>query len=257
MLGTPTAATMRLDGGHPALELVNTIYAVLGGPVDFDVLTTPDDLVTLARRVGVAGEGAVPSDGALRAARALRDALDPLLRAHLVARDAGAARRDAAVRGERAAAPGGGAEGGERAAAPGDGPAARGARAAAPGEAAAVPLPARVATASGESDVAPALAAFEAAVRAAQDAARLSPGYAWTWDGADPLAPVHRLAYAAAQLLTGPDLALLHCCDACCWLYLNRSGKRRKWCSMADCGTEAKKRRYVERRRQRRRGAAK
>src|SRR4051812_10852308 len=223
MLGTPTAATMRLDGGHPALELVNTIYAVLGGPVDFDVLTTPDDLVTFARRVGAAGEGAVPSDAALRAARALRDALDPLLRAHLVARDADAARRDAAVRGERAAA---------------------------------VPLPARVATASGEADVAPALAAFEAAVRAAQDAARLSPGYAWTWDGADPLAPVHRLTYAAAQLLTGPDLALLHCCDACCWLYLNRSGKRRKWCSMADCGTEAKKKRYVERRRERRRAAA-
>src|SRR3954447_2229725 len=127
MLETPTAATMRLDGGHPALELVNTIYAVLGGPVDFDVLTTPDDLVTFARRVGAAGEGAVPSDAALRAARALRDALDPLLRAPLVARDADAARRDAAVRGERAAA---------------------------------VPLPARVATASGEADVAPALAAF-------------------------------------------------------------------------------------------------
>src|SRR3954451_5547140 len=74
MLETPTAATMRLDGGHPALELVNTIYAVLGGPVDFDVLTTPDDLVTFARRVGAAGEGAVPSDGALRAARGGRPA---------------------------------------------------------------------------------------------------------------------------------------------------------------------------------------
>ena len=97
----------------------------------------------------------------------------------------------------------------------------------------------------------PPLAAFEAAVLAAQGAARLSPGYAWTWDDADPLAPVHRLAHAAAQLLTGPDLALLHCCDACCWLFLDRAGKGRKWCSMADCGTEAKKRRYVERRERR------
>src|SRR3954451_11600286 len=111
MLGTPTAATMRLDGGHPALELVNTIYAVLGGPVDFDVLATPDDLVTFARRVGVAGDAAASSPAALNAARALRDALDPLLRAHLVARGPDAARRDAAVRGERAAAPGDGAAG--------------------------------------------------------------------------------------------------------------------------------------------------
>ena len=44
----------------------------------------------------------------------------------------------------------------------------------------------------------------------------------------------------------------LCCCDACCWLYLDRTRKGRKWCSMADCGTEAKKRRYIERRRERR-----
>ena len=47
---------MRLDGGHPALELVNTIYAQVGGPVEHDVLGTPGDLLTFARRVGVAGE---------------------------------------------------------------------------------------------------------------------------------------------------------------------------------------------------------
>jgi predicted RNA-binding Zn ribbon-like protein len=199
MVETPTAATMRLDGGHPAIELVNTIYAQLGGPVDYDVLTTPEDLVTFTRRVGLGGEQTRADDVALDAARGLRDALDPLLRAHLSGESG------------------------------------------------------RVKTATGEADVAPAVAAFEAAVRAAQDAARLSPGYAWTWDDADPLAPVHRLAHAAAQLLTGPDLALLRCCDACCWLFLNRSGKARKWCSMADCGTEAKKRRYVERRRRRNR----
>jgi predicted RNA-binding Zn ribbon-like protein len=203
MVETPTATTMRLDGGHPALELVNTVYAQLGGPVEFDVLATPDDLVTFARRVGVAGTWSAGTREAFAATIALRDALDPLLRAHLDGVGSG-----------------------------------------------------RVKTASGEADVAPALATFEAAVRAAQDAAHLSPGYAWTWDDADPLAPVHRLADAAAQLLTGPDLALLHCCDACCWLFLNRTGKRRKWCSMADCGTQAKKRRYVERRRQRRAAGA-
>src|SRR4051812_38416181 len=69
MVETPTAATMRFDGGHPALELVNTIYAVVGGPVDHDVLEAPDDLVTFAGRLGIA---ALPDASALAAARALR-----------------------------------------------------------------------------------------------------------------------------------------------------------------------------------------
>src|SRR4051812_19632166 len=51
----PTAANMRLDGGHPALDLVNTIYAQVGGPVEHGVLAGPEDLLTFARRVGVAG----------------------------------------------------------------------------------------------------------------------------------------------------------------------------------------------------------
>src|SRR3954453_17120581 len=104
MLETPTAATMRLDGGHPALELVNTIYAVLGGPVEFDVLATPEDLVTFAARGGVAGGTTVASSRALDAAHALRESLDPLLRAHVVDRgDADAARRDEGARREAAA----------------------------------------------------------------------------------------------------------------------------------------------------------
>jgi predicted RNA-binding Zn ribbon-like protein len=188
MVETPTAATMRLDGGHPALDLVNTIYGQVGGPVEHDVLAMPEDLVTFARRVGMAQDGAPASTDALRAAVALRDALDALLRAQL--------------------------------------------------EGSAPPAPRAV---------------VEAAARAAQDAARLVPGYAWAWDGTDPFAPVHRLTHAAVQLLTGEDLALLHCCAACCWLFLDRSrGAGRRWCSMADCGTEAKKRRYVQRRRERR-----
>jgi predicted RNA-binding Zn ribbon-like protein len=211
MVETPTAATMRLDGGHPALDLVNTIYGQVGGPVEHDVLATPDDLVTFARRVGVADDGAPSSAEALRAAVALRDALDPLLRARLDP--------------SRTQGTGTGIRLGSIA----------------------------VKTATGEADLAVAGRAFEAAARAAQDAARLVPGYAWAWDHADPLAPVYRLTHAAAGLLTGEDLGRLHCCAACCWLFLDRSrGTGRRWCSMADCGTEAKKRRYVQRRRERR-----
>jgi predicted RNA-binding Zn ribbon-like protein len=189
----PTAASMRLDGGHPALELVNTVYGQEGGPVEYDVLATPEDLVTFARRLGLAGEATPASPRALRAALALREALDAVLRTRLAGDDPPARERS------------------------------------------------RV----------------EAAARAALGAGRLAPhgqALAWTWPDGDPLTPVHRLARAAVELLTSADdLAVLHRCAGCCWLFLDRSrGAGRRWCSMADCGTEAKKRRYVQRRRERR-----
>jgi predicted RNA-binding Zn ribbon-like protein len=182
MVETPSAAAMRLDGGHPALDLVNTIYGQVGGPVEHDVLTSPVDLVTFARRVGMAGEETPASEEAWRAAVALRDALDPVLR-----------------------------------------------------------------TGAPTEPVA-------AAARAALAAGSLAVGAGWRWADEDPMAPVHRLAHAAAALLADPaELALLHTCAGCCWLFLDRSRNRaRRWCSMEDCGTEAKKRRYVARRRERR-----
>jgi predicted RNA-binding Zn ribbon-like protein len=185
---------MRLDGGHPALDFVNTIYGQPDGPVEVDVLASPRDLVTFARRVGLAGASTRASRAALADAHSLREAVYSLLRAHLA----------------------------------GDPP----------------PPAAR--------------AAFEAAARAAVDAATLSVhggALAWQWRAADAHAPVHRLAQVALELITSEaDLARLRECAACRWLFLDRSrGAGRRWCSMADCGTEAKKRRYVERRRERRR----
>ena len=113
---------------------------------------------------------------------------------------------------------------------------------------------------AGEEPPAGALAALEDAARAALAAARLAPVddvLAWRWDVRDAYAPVHRLAHAAVGLLGDEaELARLHQCAACCWLFLDHSrGAGRRWCSMADCGTEAKKRRYVERRREQRRRA--
>jgi predicted RNA-binding Zn ribbon-like protein len=188
----PTAATMRLDGGHPALDLVNTVYGQVGGPIEHDVLRGPADLVVLAGRMGLAEDSVEGSASALRAARELRSALDALLRAQL----AGTAGPPAAV--DRLA---------ER-------------------------------------------------VRAGYAAARLATtpgGWEWTWSPDDPHTPVHRLSLAAVELLTDPsELARLRCCAGCCWLYLDHSrGAGRRWCSMADCGTNAKKRRYVQRRRER------
>ncbi|MBE2320608.1 ABATE domain-containing protein [Solirubrobacter sp. CPCC 204708] len=169
----PTAANMRLDGGHPALDLVNTIYGQVGQPPEHDVLQTPEDLRTFAARVGVGHEA---DAAAVKAARDLRAACE-------------AAFRDA------------------------------------------------------DAD------ALAVHARAAYAAGRLEPG-GWTWPDEDPLSIVHRLAHAATQLISSEDLDRLRGCNDCCWLYLDRSKNRsRKWCSMADCGTNAKKRRYVEKRR--------
>jgi len=187
---------MRLDGGHPALDLVNTVYGQVGGPVEADVLATPRDLVTFARRVGAAGRETPAGPAALQSALALREALDAVLRACL----------------------------------------------------------------DGEEPPARARRAVEDAAGAAVRAGRLrrtGGALAWTWPARDAMSPVHRLAHAALALLTSDaDMADLRCCAACCWLFLDRSrGSGRRWCSMADCGTEAKKRRYVQRRRERRAAA--
>jgi len=211
---------MRLDGGHPALELVNTIYGQVGGPVEHDVLSTPEDLVTLGRRLGLAGPGTPADAAALAGARALRDALDPVLRALLDGSPVPAGPRVAVEAAARAAVAAGELGPARAAVAAGDAASARGTVAA--GDAAPAPGPA--------------------------------PGLAWTWSDKDPHAPVHRLALAAVELLGDAGaLDRLRCCADCCWLFLDRSrGRTRRWCSMADCGTEAKKRRYVEKRRERR-----
>jgi predicted RNA-binding Zn ribbon-like protein len=98
---------MRLDGGHPALDLVNTVYGQPDGPVEADVLVSPADLVSFAGRVGVAGASTRASAAALTDARALRDAVYSLLRAHLADDPPPAAARavlEAAVRDALAAA---------------------------------------------------------------------------------------------------------------------------------------------------------
>jgi predicted RNA-binding Zn ribbon-like protein len=51
------------------------------------------------------------------------------------------------------------------------------------------------------------------------------------------------------ELLTSGDHSLIKQCDDqdCGWLFLDRSqAKRRKWCSMADCGNRAKARRHYQ-----------
>ena len=63
-----------------------------------------------------------------------------------------------------------------------------------------------------------------------------------------------RLAHAAVDLLRTVDLGHVRVCPVaeggCGWLFLDRSRNgSRRWCAMADCGTQAKSRRLTARRR--------
>ena len=73
----------------------------------------------------------------------------------------------------------------------------------------------------------------------------------WTWpppsELGDPLLPI---AHAAVDLLTTGPLGHLKVCGNCRWLFLDQSRNHsRRWCSMDECGTQMKQRRFVERRR--------
>lgn len=86
---------------------------------------------------------------------------------------------------------------------------------------------------------------------------RLRPGggggYELAWcDGRSFDAPLGPVVKSAAELLTGDKLARVRECDAsawnaCGWLFVDESHRRiRRWCSMSDCGNEAKgRRRYA------------
>jgi predicted RNA-binding Zn ribbon-like protein len=84
--------------------------------------------------------------------------------------------------------------------------------------------------------------------------ARLAPddtAMRWTWPAPDQLDdPLRPITHAAVELLTGGQLEHLKICGNCRWLFLDQSRNHsRRWCSMNECGTQMKQRRFVERRR--------
>lgn len=99
------------------------------------------------------------------------------------------------------------------------------------------------------------LDAVQRAYVAAMDAARIrraGGGLDWTWAGRDELdRPLWPLARSAVELLVSGQLDRVKRCPAPCgWLFLDvtRNGSRR-WCSMSECGNQAKSRRLSARRR--------
>ena len=88
-------------------------------------------------------------------------------------------------------------------------------------------------------------------VRRASAGLRLVPGPEprWRVDTPDEMElPLHRIAWAAGDLLTSGRLDRVKACPGpnCGWVFLDTSGRRR-WCSMASCGNRAKVRAYSER----------
>lgn len=75
----------------------------------------------------------------------------------------------------------------------------------------------------------------------------------WEWAGGGELGEVEfvlwRVAQSAVDLLTEGDLRRVKTCG-CGWLFYDtsRNGSRR-WCSMEGCGSQAKMRRFTEKRR--------
>jgi predicted RNA-binding Zn ribbon-like protein len=96
----------------------------------------------------------------------------------------------------------------------------------------------------------------EALRRAESDAlsrARLAPGergFTWEWpDGGDLDGVLWPVVHAATELLTSGPLDRVKACAGCRWLFVDESRNRsRRWCTMEECGTHEKVRRYLERR---------
>ncbi|WLS47343.1 ABATE domain-containing protein [Micromonospora profundi] len=77
--------------------------------------------------------------------------------------------------------------------------------------------------------------------------------FAWVWRDDQTLArPLRPVVHAAVQLLTTGALDRIKGCGGCRFLFHDESKNRsRRWCSMDDCGTAEKMRRYVAARRRR------
>jgi len=188
-------------GGNVALDFANTQSGPPGGEPDVESLTSYEDLVAWALRVGVVSPP---------------DARDLVRRARRHRRDADAAFEQATALRDRVFT--------------------IFMSIAADGE------PSADALARLRDDEAEALSLANLAAKA--------EGFAWTWSRPGDLDGIRwPIVHAATTLLTEGPLERIKACGGCRYLFLDetKNGSRR-WCSMAECGTRAKMRRFVARR---------
>ena len=78
---------------------------------------------------------------------------------------------------------------------------------------------------------------------------RIDDAYEWRWADDDLARPLWSVIHEAMRLLTDGPLDRVKGCANCRFHFLDLSKNRsRRWCSMDDCGTEDKMRKYVARR---------
>jgi predicted RNA-binding Zn ribbon-like protein len=211
---TTPAIELELVGGHPVLDLVNTVEGPSDGPPETDSLRDYGELAAWAAYAGVlddstagrlaaaAREDPERAGAVLECVRQLRTVADDVFRAVATDREpAEAALAEVAAFGAEAASR------------------------------------ARLVAAAGSG---------------ARGPARIVPaaaGFALAWDGDDLERVLWPLATATVDLLRGGPLDRVKTCSACCWLFIDTSRNRsRRWCTMNICGAQAKMRRYRARR---------
>ena len=108
------------------------------------------------------------------------------------------------------------------------------------------------AIASGRTPPATAIARLrddEADALAHAELVRADDAYAWRWADDDLARPLWPVIHDAQRLLTDGPLDRVKGCATCRFHFLDLSKNRsRRWCSMEDCGTADKMRKYVARR---------
>jgi predicted RNA-binding Zn ribbon-like protein len=116
------------------------------------------------------------------------------------------------------------------------------------------------ARATGRGTDAAQLAVIQSSLAEAFGHARLEPGdatFRWVWDP-DLRLPRWLVARSAVELATGGPLGRVKACasqDGCQYLFVDTSKNgSRRWCSMTDCGNQAKSQRLTQRRRASRTG---
>ncbi|MGW7685404.1 CGNR zinc finger domain-containing protein [Kribbella sp. NPDC054772] len=211
-------AEFRIVGGHPALDLVNTVSPRLrGGEAEHDYLTSPAELLAWSRRIelidtrdfsAVEGTWRTAPELAAKALRATLEIREATYDVLAPRADGAAVAVDGVKRSEGSAF--------ER-------------------------LMLRWSAAAARSMLIP-------------DAER-DQGIAELVVGTSPAQLVpDRLVVAAVELVRTVDLRQLKACPVdeggCGWLFLDRSRNgSRRWCAMEDCGTRVKIRKLGERRR--------
>jgi predicted RNA-binding Zn ribbon-like protein len=107
-------------------------------------------------------------------------------------------------------------------------------------------------SAGGDDSAGEALVRLVRRAGAAVERARLVPSggaFVLTWHGDHLERPLWPIAVAGLDLLRSGPLDRLKACEDCPWLFLDTSRNRsRRWCSMDDCGSRSKMRRYRARR---------